>query len=78
MNSAVLKIDLIIHYLQLFILIASIISSVAFIGCMLLLIHMGIDSVVSYFGGQLAQVLIIYLMFKIQYNKNKHELYEKI
>lgn len=73
-----LKIDLIIHEHQRLMLIASIISSVAFIGCMLLLIHMGIDSVVSYFGGQLAQVLIIYLMFKIQYNKNKHELYEKI
>lgn len=73
-----LKIDLIIHEHLRLMLIVSIISSIAFIGCMLLLIHVGIDSVVSYFGGQLAQVLIIYLMFKIQYNKNKYELYEKI
>lgn len=73
-----LKIDLIIHEHQRLMLIVSVISSVAFIGCMLLLIHVGIDSVVSYFGGQLAQVLIIYLVFKFQYNKNKRELYEKI
>ena len=73
-----LKIDLIIHEHQRLMLVASILSSVAFIGCMLLLMHMGMDSVVAYFGGQLAQVLIIYIIFKIQYNKNKHELYEKI
>ena len=73
-----LKIDLIIHEHQRLMLIVSIISSVVFMGCMLLLIHLGIESVVAYFGGQLAQVLIIYLMFKIQYNKNKHVLYEKI
>lgn len=73
-----LKIDLIIHEHQRLMLMVSIISSIAFICCMLLLIHVGIDSVVSYFGGQLAQVLILYLVFKIQYNKNKHALYEKI
>lgn len=73
-----LKIDLIIHEHQRLMLVVSILSSVAFIGCMLLLMHMEIDSVVAYFGGQLAQFLVVYLIFKIQYNKSKQELYEKI
>lgn len=73
-----LKIDLIIHEHQHLMLVASVISSIAFIISMLLFINIGMECVISYFGGQIVQLIVMYIMFKYQYIKDKKILYETI
>lgn len=74
-----LKIDLIIHEHQRLMLVASLVSSLAFICSMLIFIDFGLDCVSSYFYGQIIQLVIMYILFKFQFNKDKRTLlYETI
>ena len=73
-----LKIDLIIHEHQRLMLVSSIASSIAFISGMVLLINLGVNCVVSYFYGQIIQLVVMYILFQYQYNKDKKRLYETI